>query len=433
MRDLFLTLLVFATLPLSLLRPHVGVLVWTWLSLMSPHRLSWGFAYDFGFVQLVAVATMAGWLVSREKTALPNTATTLFLFLLTAWVCVTTAFALSPELAQPRLVFTLKLLALPLFVLLVMNTRERIHALVWITAISLGFFAVKGGMFALLTGGGYRVYGPAGSFIEDNNQLALALIVTLPLIRYLQMNSAERWVRWGMGGLLGIAIICILASYSRGALLGLAAVSVFLFLNSRHKVVLIVLMLVAGGGALSMMPERWFDRMSTLGDSAENQDASVQGRFEIWRFAFSVASDRPLVGGGFDVFDEPTAYERYAPGIIVRAPHSIVFQVLGEHGFVGLFLFLAMWATAVAAGSRIRRRTRTRPDLRWAYDLAGMLQAGLMGYAVAGQFLNLAFFDLIYVIIAAMVATDALVARETRASSGARTRPDFSLPHPAGA
>ncbi|HSK41405.1 MAG TPA: putative O-glycosylation ligase, exosortase A system-associated [Arenibaculum sp.] len=412
MRDTFIMLIVMGMLPVALARPFVGVLIAAWLSMMSPHRLGWGFAYGFPFVYVTVLVTLVGIFLTRDRRTFPIATSSILLFLLIFWGCVTTVFALSYDLAYERLIFTLKILALPILALVVINTRERIHALVWVTVLSLGFYGVKGGIFTLMTGGSHRVWGPPGTFIADNNQLALALIMTLPLIRYLQLETRSRLVRLALTAMLGLSVVSILGSHSRGALVGLSVTALALAMLSRRKLLLSALIVVSFGGAFMMMPDSWHDRMSTLGESSENQDASVQGRFEIWALSARVALDRPLVGGGFDMLDAQVTYDRYGPEIVPRSAHSITFQVLGEHGFVGLFLFYALIAGTWLKGIDIRRKLRGRPDLLWASELATMVQISLIGYVTAGQFLNLAFFDLLFFVIAVMIATGALIGRE---------------------
>ena len=57
----------------------------------------------------------------------------------------------------------------------------------------------------------------------------------------------------------------------------------------------------------------------------------------------NLALDRPLVGGGFDPYTAEV-FRRYLPDYDrIHAAHSIYFQVLGEHGFVGLALFIVFW------------------------------------------------------------------------------------------
>ncbi|HAY29062.1 MAG TPA: putative O-glycosylation ligase, exosortase A system-associated, partial [Candidatus Accumulibacter sp.] len=54
MRDLLLVGIFLAVLPFALRHTWIGVLLWTWLSLMNPHRLTFGFAYDAPFAATAA-------------------------------------------------------------------------------------------------------------------------------------------------------------------------------------------------------------------------------------------------------------------------------------------------------------------------------------------------------------------------------------------
>ena len=72
---------------------------------------------------------------------------------------------------------------------------------------SIGFFGIKGGIFTLLTGGIKPVGGADNAYFSDNNLLAVALLMTIPLMRYLQLTSGQRVVRWGlMGAILAIPL-----------------------------------------------------------------------------------------------------------------------------------------------------------------------------------------------------------------------------------
>jgi probable O-glycosylation ligase (exosortase A-associated) len=205
-----------------------------------------------------------------------------------------------------------------------------------------------------------------------------------------------------------------------------------LLLQTRRKALAAVMLVGAMIGGIMFLPQDWFDRMGTI--ETYDEDASTQGRFQIWALSTQIALDRPLVGGGFDVLFDRDTYVRYQSNIRPRTAHSIVFQVLGEHGFVGLFLFLMMGLSVWLQGFKVRRLTRYRADLRWAYDLASMWQVSLMGYFSAGLFLNLAFFDLVYLYIPLSAATTAIVIRETMSNPvRAGTSPPASAPAVGGA
>jgi probable O-glycosylation ligase (exosortase A-associated) len=234
--------------------------------------------------------------------------------------------------------------------------------------------------------------------------------MTLPLMRYLQLQATNRWVRYGLSAAILLSVLSIFASYSRGAVLAVAAMGFFLLLKSRKKGPIILIALVAVPLMLSFMPEEWFERLHTI--KTYEQDASALGRINAWWFAFNVAVARPLVGGGYQVFD-PELFKRYAPEPEnFHDAHSIYFQVLGEHGFVGLILFLLLGWLALRSAAWVIRNTKDVAELTWARDLASMVQVSMIGYAVGGAFLGLAYFDLYYHLVAITLLTRDYVSRE---------------------
>ena len=404
MRSLLVFIIVFSSLPVTFVRPYVGLLTYAWLSYMNPHRITWGAAYNFPFAMIVAVTTIVAWLLSKEPKRIPWCGVTVLLVAFVFWINVTTLFALVPDPAWEKWDTVMKIMFMTFLTLILATDRKRIHALVWVIVVSIGFFGIRGGIFVILTGGNYLVFGPPQSFIASNNDLGLALIMILPLMRYLQLQTANRWIRLGLIGAMGLSVLSILSSYSRGAALALAVMLVFLWAKSRKRLLVGAIVVLALSVGLIFMPQKWVDRV----ESIENYktDASVQGRFDAWIFAINLARARPLVGGGFNVQDNSDLFMRYSPGAAgARAFHSIFFEALGEHGFVGLFLFLALMGATFRMGGAIRKYAKTDQTLTWARDLATMLQVGIVGYAVGGAFLSRAYFDLYYHFIAIMVVT----------------------------
>jgi probable O-glycosylation ligase (exosortase A-associated) len=376
---------------------------------MNPHRFTYDWAYNYPFSQVVAIATLVGFVVSRDPKRFPWSPVTVVWILFILWMNVSTLFALNPEAAAPEWERAMKIQLIAFVTLLVITTRERLYLLVWAIVLSLGFFGAKGGLFSIATGGQYLVMGPRASFIAENNTLALALIMTLPLMWYLYLETSNRLLRWGLLGLIALTALSIVTSHSRGALLAGGAMVVFLWLKSPHKLRTALLLVALVPAILMFMPEKWFERMETI--QTFQEDASALGRINAWSFAYNVASDRPITGGGYNVFS-PDLFKRYAPDPDdFHDAHSIYFEVLGEHGFVGLGLYLVLGFLAFRLGNRIIQIASDRPDLRWAKNQAAMLQASIMGYAVGGAFLGLAYFDLYYHLLGMMVITNVIVTR----------------------
>jgi len=202
-------------------------------------------------------------------------------------------------------------------------------------------------------------------------------------------------------GCMTLFAAAILGSYSRGAVLALGAIGLFLCLRSSHKLLTVIVVITTVLVLVPMMPQHWEDRMQTI--ETYEQESSAMGRIYAWEGALNIANDR-ILGGGFEYPSEEVRV-RYYRGPYISVAHSIYFQALGEHGFVGLGLFLLFWALVWRQASQVRKQTRDKPDLRWAYSLMSMTQVSLVGYAVGGAFLNLAFWDMPYYLYALVVVT----------------------------
>ena len=418
MRDLLVTLIVFGSLPVTLMQPHIGVLVFSWISYMNPHRLSWGFAYDFPFAMVVGAFTFAAWILSREPKTLPLNGLTVLMLAFVAWFSFTATplIAYDPREAYVYWVQVIKIFSMIFLTMILFRERRRITWLVWVIYLSIGYFGIKGGIFTALTGGQFRVWGPEGSFIADNNALALALVMIVPLGRYLQLQSKNRWIRWGLLACFPLILLSIIASYSRGAFLALFVMAAYLALKSRHRLRSFALVLVTLPALLAFMPEQFFRRVDTI--ETYEEDTSAQGRLNAWYFAMNFAVDHPVFGGGFEVFGVPSLWH-YAPNPSAQLnAHSVYFQVLATQGGGGLILFLVIGIVAMSYGRWVVRRARDRTDLVWARDLAAMTQVGIVGFAAAGVFQNLAFFDLPWHFFAIMAILRSVVAHELSKPQG---------------
>ena len=409
-RDIVLTAFILGTLPFILRRPWIGVLVWTWIGLMNPHKLTWDFAFNFPFAMIVAVTTLLGVVFSSEPKRFPVTPVTVTLLAFIAWMCVSTAFAFYQGDAWEQWRKVMKIQLMILLSLALMQDRERVKWLVWVTVASLGFYGVKGGIFTLRGGGAGTVLGPPGGFIAGNTEISLAITIVVPLMMYLILISEQRWLKWALGIGIGLCAVAVIGTYSRGGLLAIAAMAGFLWLKSRKKLLPAIAVLLVAALVPFVMPERWFERMGTI--ASYEEDSSARGRINAWGFALNLAKDRPITGGGFETFT-PDAFQRWAPNPShFLDAHSIWFEVLGEHGFVGLALFMLLWVLTWALAGNIIRSCGQAPSLRWARDLAAMVQVSFIGYWVGGTFLGLAYFDLPYILMSLLVLTKAVLVRE---------------------
>jgi putative inorganic carbon (HCO3(-)) transporter len=437
MRDIVLTITFIGLIPFVIMRPWIGVLVWSWIGYMNPHKLGWGFTTSLPVAMMFGGLTLATMFFSKDWKGVPLTWETVILFLLGVLFTVTTYFAWMPEYAWEEWDKVMKILLFTFVTMMLIHGRQRIYALLVVIAVSIGFFGVKGGIFAITTGGENRVLGPPGSFIEGNTSLGLALIMVLPLIMMLARHASNKWLR--RGGYLSalLTIVATIFTYSRGAFIGLAAILPFIFLKSNKKILVLLLIIPLAWVGPDLLPDKLIHRAGTI-QSYEEDNSSMQ-RIQAWGVAWNVALSRPLIGAGFRLEDAPDSqWLRYAMFLgdwknRARAAHSIFFQMLGEHGFTGLILFVLLLVFTFYTLARVKRASRKLEGSEWIGEFATALQIGLIGYLVAGAFLSLAYYDLFYAYVALAVIMQREVSMRTEKTMVHRAgtvqaRPDPPMP-----
>lgn len=109
MRDILVTALAIGILPFILRKSYIGVLSWSWLSYMNPHRLTWGFAQNIPFAQITAITLLISLLMNREDKSLPINSLVIVWLIFIAWMIITTGFALDFDLAVFDLITVFKI------------------------------------------------------------------------------------------------------------------------------------------------------------------------------------------------------------------------------------------------------------------------------------------------------------------------------------
>lgn len=421
MRDITLAAFIAGMLLVTLRRPVFGALMWAWISMMNPHTMTYGFASRMPWALVIALTTLVGFAISKERKPLPLNGGTLLILLLLAWMTVTSAFALNPIEGEvlDRWVFVLKILFMLLITFMLVRGRKEIDWLIWVMVISVGFYGVKGGLWTLATGGGGRVWGPPGGNLAGNNELAVGLVIIFPWMYYLREMATHRWLRMALVASMVAVAFGILGSQSRGALLAVVSMAVVMGAKGKHMIRTMLVLAVVGLAALAFMPDSWTSRMDTI--QTYEADTSAMSRIWTWKTLWNAVLDRPLVGAGFRA-DNLLVFQRYAPvdgfeifqGKVFVA-HSIYFQAMGEQGFVGLGIYLSLGLWTWFAAGRLARLTQNDPEFSaWVPLLMRMTQVSLVGFAVGGAFLSLMLLDLTYYIPGVVVLAHATVHERIR-------------------
>jgi putative inorganic carbon (hco3(-)) transporter len=171
------------------------------------------------------------------------------------------------------------------------------------------------------------------------------------------------------------------------------------------------------------LPKGYTERMTTIVTYESTGEESATSRLHFWEVAWDMAIDRPL-GVGMRNFDY--AYDsydfldgRFGRG---RAVHNSHLQVLAEQGFVGFFLWVGAFATAISLCMRMRRIGRSQlagtPDGEFVFFMAGALIISMVAFMVGGTFIALALNDLTWMTFALVAALDRITAHLVLVKAG---------------
>jgi probable O-glycosylation ligase (exosortase A-associated) len=432
-RDLVFLMFFAVYVPLALRCPQVGTMLWAWLAFTAPGEYLFGFMGALPLSKIVAVLTVGALILHRAGRKPYMDGIMLLMLAFAALGTVSASLSVSPLSLNWELYGkVLKIIALCFVVTSIVTTRRRLQGLIFAIALGLAFNGADEGLKVLLTGGGHHVLGIAE--YGDNNQFAVAMLMCMPLLLFLHKTSANPIARAGLAGALVLCGVAVVGTYSRGGFLGLVALALGLIALNRNKLRNLILVAICGVVLLQAAPASWFSRIHTIGTA--EQDSSFMGRVTSWKISTLLALDRPFIGGGFHAQQDTNVWQHYVPelpsvDVVASEPpsktglaaHSIYFEVLGDLGFTGLFLFVGMLVLGLRCCGIIRRRAGPHPDLAWMVELGGMLRLSLIVYMVSGAALSVAYFEAFYLMLALLSVTRRLLAEELAVRAQAASAP----------
>ena len=429
MRDLALLFAMFVFVPIAFNLSFAGLLLWGWSGLVALNSYMFGFMSAIPFVQLFAIVTMASVVLKRDPQMVPfepnRTLVLFWLFVAHGLICAILAY---PGLERNWELFgnVAKTVLFCSFMPMLVTSRLRVHALIVMIVIATCFHGALDGLKFVASGGGHNAQ--TIPKFGDNNHLAMVLLMVLPLAYYLIQNSKSSMARLGFSAAILLTVLAVVATHSRGGLIGLFAVAFWIVMQGRRKMLGLVLVLLCAFLVLKMAPESWSERMGTIQEA--DKDQSFMERVTAWKVSSAIALAHPVFGGGFRAVQSHPVWDKYAhsQGILgfVESPviersgvaaHSMWFEVMGDLGFVGFFLFVALLVNAFLTRRAIRRLVKEQgARARWAGDLADMLGASLFVYMVTGSSLSVAYFELPYICMMVMEVVRLQLVRQARSA-----------------
>jgi len=431
MRDLIIVIGLIGLIPLILRRPHIGVLVWTWIAILNPHREAFGFSSHLRPNLLIVLVTLISFVLSSERKAWPGGKISLTFVAFILWTTLASALSPDPETAfQFYMDFVVKMAIHMVILLVVINSQHRLISLIWCFALSLGYHAVKIAIVTVKSGffiGSFTDFGPADTMIDDRNHFAVAMLMLAPILFFLWKHAASKIMK--NAALFGMmcCFLSVIGSFSRGGMMTMIAMLGVLWLRTKNKVVSGVVLAVGAVLLVTFSPQSFKDRIYSAVEQFEEEDSRFSDdrqldssfclRLAAWQVGWDMTLDSPLLGNGLRSIQNvnvATPYLRESAcnnneGYEVRAAHNIYVEVLSDSGFVGLGMFLIILFGSIIHCSRIASRTRGKPEMLWAFDLAQMTQVSLIGYAIGSGLLSFAYYDGYYVMVCMVIVLGRLV------------------------
>jgi probable O-glycosylation ligase (exosortase A-associated) len=403
-RDLIVALAILSLIPVSYRRPFIGLLTFSWLAYMRVQDLAWGFAQSMRWSYYVSIVMVAGFIVQRrDRWFLPDWRIWT-MFAMVGWVILSAALSDLPPAAREtqidRVVEFIKIIGIAVFTTAVVRTREHLRLLIWIIALSFAFYGVKDGVWGLLKGFGGRIIQGPGGMIADNNDYALALVMSVTMLFSIAQAEARPVLRRAFYAMVPLSIITVLLTYSRGGLLSLITGTLVMVWRSPFRWRGLIAGAVATAVVLAVMPQEMYDRFASI--KTYQDDGSAQSRFRSWAVGYRMALDNPVFGVGLQGFRshymkyEPNPTPEQLTGDGTKVAHNSYIQMWAECGTPSLLMYLSLIAGSFWTVWRIRRKARRIYEDSWILHYCTMFESSLAAFMVGSAFLNRAHFDLIY-------------------------------------
>lgn len=423
LRSLWLLFIFVSFLGLSVYAPFVATLGYVWVDTFQPQALAYILLNQLPVAMIMGIAALIGYLALDRRSPPPLTIQAVLQASMAIWITLTLVWAQAPDAAWAKWDWAFKTIAFATFIPYVIRSRLQIEAFAQIYVFSLAANFVPFGLKVLISGGGYgqNLGLEAGnSGLSEGGLLSTCCLMAVPLAIFLASHSQlipkSKLLSLAYWGIAGLAIATALGTYERSALVGLVVLGVYMWVRSQHKFGFGLVLIILGGLVIYSTSSAWNARVSTIGSFEQENSAYV--RILVWKWTLGFVASHPL-GGGFatylvDSITVPGSGDTPAHMEFGRAFHSIYFEVLGEHGYPGLAIFLLSAGSTFFLLRRLARKARPFPELQWVVGLSDALQSGVAVFMVSGAFVGIAFQPMFWYFISMGICLNAYMWRVER-------------------
>jgi probable O-glycosylation ligase (exosortase A-associated) len=419
MRDILILFFYSGYMVLGLRAPFVFGLGYVWTDIFLPQYVAYSIMRSFPLALVMGAATLGSYVLFDRRDPPRLTLLHALMVVMIVWVTFTTTWAEVTDLAWFKWDWAVKTMVFTAFMPFLFRSRVQLEALILTFLFSMSGHLLATGLKTAIAGGGYgRRLGlvPDLVGVGETSFLSMLAAVSIPLIMFLKKHSLIipkfRHTALGYNVIAVIAVLASLGTFARTGLVALGVLGALLWAQSKQKLLSGLGLMVAGTLVFLLMSQAWLDRMSTI--TNPGGESSAGQRVEMWKWTLNYVAAHPL-GGGFNMYPISSFVLRLPDGtemaVAGRAFHSMYFEVLGEHGYPGLVIFIAILLTMFVTMFRLRRKTRGIPELEWMHDRMKALLMGTFIYLCGGAFIGIAFQPPLYYFMAIIIAATQYYAR----------------------
>ena len=383
---------------------YLGLFIFSFLVLLRPYEMTPRLGFLAATAYYVALATLAFYIptqISTEGTFTHLSTEVKCVIAMTAIALIGIRLAKHPPTAWETFNDIFVKAALMFVVMVnVIRTRKRLMGLVWLSlfiALYLSYTAWTKYMLGEFTVEGYRIEGGIGGMYANPNDMALHLVMMMPIALTLGIASKSTAMRVVYLLMWALFIAGIMVTFSRGGFLGLMAASGVLAwkLGRQYRLNVTLTSLVVGGLALLLAPGNYGIRLlSIFLPGLDPVGSSGQRREILWQSLIVTLRNPWGIGmGNYNIV-----------GLRHLGTHNAYTQVSTELGVLGLIAYLIFIVSPFRKLGAIERTQVSNKKMDWYYYLSIGLQASIVGYMVSSFFAAVAYNWYIYYLIAYAIA-----------------------------
>lgn len=417
LRTLFVAVISLVGMGYALKGPFEGLLFYLWFSYFRPEYWVW----SSDFMLALGLSYYIGWYVLLRSAGriarTPLDFRALLILLMFAVSGVSAYFGNRPLL--PWSDFAKTLTVTYLVYAIASEDIDKFRKVVMVMAFSLGFEAVKQGYAGMILhpGGANMNSVPQ---LGDNNGVAVGVLMLttffLALARTAPTSQERKLHLFLMFGCLYRAV----STYSRGGFLSVIALGSVYILRSNQRMKATIGALVVAGVVLSVLPQEFWDRMSTMNVASTSElDTSSASRLHFWQVAVNMANEHPLIGVGYNAYNSTYDTYDFLQGFYGRrrSVHSMWFGILAELGYSGFIIYVLMLGLAITGMGKVAKQAKRGLLPMEFYHFSVALQTAFAACMVGGSFVPFQYTEMMYHAVGLTMALRVIAKREVAAKA----------------